>query len=188
MPPRNNPAAEADISLVVSGDNAAWERFVEKFSGLLFGVAVRTLRARTPGMGREDARDVVQDIFLRLVKDDFRLLRTYDPERASLPTWLTVVARSATIDFLRRPERSRETEELEETLAAAEDVPFGGRLELPRGLLTDRQRQILHLLFDEDMDVVEVAAALSVQAQTVRSLKHQALTKLREHYGAAGTS
>ena len=188
MHPKIPPATDADIALVISGDKAAWERFVEKFSGLLVTVAMRTLQARNPAAGREDARDVVQDIFLRLIKDDFRLLRSYDPERASLPTWLTVVARSSTIDFLRRPERSRETVELEETLTAAEDHPFGGRLDLPRGLLTDRQRQILHLLFDEDMDVVEVADTLRVQAQTVRSLKHQALTKLREHYGAAGTS
>lgn len=188
MPYKNIPDEETDIIRVVSGEKAAWDRFVEKFSGLLFGVTIRTLRARTASLDQEDARDVVQEIFLRLVKDDFRLLRTYDPERASLPTWLTVVARSSAIDFLRRPERSRETEELDDTLEAADDVPFGGRLELPPGLLSERQRQILHLLFDEDMDVAEVATTLRVQAQTVRSLKHQALVKLREHYGAASPS
>ncbi len=172
-----------NLSLVLSGDKSSWDSFVETFSGLLFGVTHRTLRTRTACLNLEDARDVVQDIFLRLVKDDFRLLRTYDPERASLPTWLTVVARSVAIDSLRRPEKSRETVELDETLHTTSDVPFGGRLELPRGVLSERQHQILHLLFDEDMDVSEIATALQVQAQTVRSLKHQALIKLREHYG-----
>lgn len=177
-------AEDTDIDQVVSGKKAAWDHFVEKFSGLLFGVTIRTMRARTASMDQEDARDVVQDIFLRLVKDDFKLLRTYDPERASLSTWLTVVARSMAIDYLRRPERSRETVELDDTMATDGDAPFGGRLELPQGILSERQAQILRLLFDEDMDVAEVATFLRVQAQTVRSLKHQALTKLREHYGA----
>ena len=177
-------AEDTDIDQVVSGKKAAWDHFVEKFSGLLFGVTIRTMRARTASMDQEDARDVVQDIFLRLVKDDFKLLRTYDPERASLSTWLTVVARSMAIDYLRRPERSRETVELDDTMATDGDAPFGGRLELPQGILSEREAQILRLLFDEDMDVAEVATFLRVQAQTVRSLKHQALTKLREHYGA----
>lgn len=178
------PTEDTDIDQVVSGEKAAWDAFVEKYSGLLFGVTIRTLRARCASLDQEDARDVVQDIFLRMVKDDFKLLRTYDPQRASLSTWLTVVARSMAIDYLRRPERNRETVELDDTLAADDDTPFEGKLELPQGLLSERQAQILRLLFDEDMEVAEIASFLRVQAQTVRSLKHQALIKLREHYGA----
>lgn len=175
--------AEIELGRVRSGEKAAWDRFVENFAGLLHGVALRTLRARSANIGPEDARDVVQDVFVRLVKDDFRLLGTFDPQRASLSTWLTVVTRSASIDFLRRPGNARENLELDDTLAAPADSPFGGRLELPPGLLSERQGQILRMLFDEDMDVSEVAEALRVQAQTVRSLKHQAMLRLREHYG-----
>lgn len=186
MPKEKGPDEGIDVSRVASGEKAAWDRFVEKFAGLLHGVAMRTLRARGAGNDREAARDVVQDIFLRLVKDDFRLLKTFDASRASLPTWLTVVARSTAIDSLRRPSPTRDGVELDETLAAREDAPFSGKLELPPGLLSERQGQILRMLFDEDMDVSEVAGLLNVQAQTVRSLKHQALERLRAHYAAGG--
>jgi len=178
---------DMDISGVLAGEKLAWDRFVEKFAGVLFGVALRTLRARVSSFSAEDAKDVMQDVFLRLIKDDFRLLKTYQPGRASLSTWLTVVARSAAIDWLRRPEVRKDSVELDDTLAAPADKPFGGRLELPPGLLSERQARILTMLFDQDMDVDEVADALKVQAQTVRSLKHQALVRLREHYGASGS-
>jgi len=177
---------QMDIAGVLAGEKLAWDRFVEKFAGVLYGVALRTLRARVPSFSAEDAKDVMQDVFLRLIKDDFRLLRTYQPERASLSTWLTVVTRSAAIDWLRRPELQKDSVELEDTLRAPEDNPFGGRLELPRGLLSDRQATVLTLLFDQDMDVDEIARTLQVQAQTVRSLKHQALVRLRDHYGRSG--
>lgn len=180
-----SPTDAVDIAGVVSGRKAAWDRFVEIFSGLLLGAALRTLRARSPHMAVEDARDVVQDVFLRLVKDDFRLLRGFDPARASLPTWLTVVARSTALDALRRQERHRDALELDDTIpavTAVRDMAFGGRLDLPPGLLSERQRQILRMLFDDDLDVAEIAGILKVQAQTVRSLKHQALSRLREHY------
>lgn len=176
-------AADIDLELVIMGEKAAWDRFVEKFAGLMHGVALRTLRARSANIGLEEARDVVQDVFVRLVKDNFRLLATFDPARASLATWLTVVTRSAAIDHLRRPENARETVELDDTLSARDDTHFGGRLDLPPGLLSERQDQILRMLYDDDMDVSEVAQALRVQAQTVRSLKHQAMLRLREHFG-----
>jgi len=176
-----NPTG-ADIGRVVAGNKAAWDDFVEKFSGLLHAVVLRTMKARVPVLNREDARDAVQDVFLKLVKDDFRLLKTFDPSRASLPTWLTVVARSTAVDFLKRPESRRDSVELDDTFQASDDVHFGGRIELPQDLLSASQHKILRMLFDEDMDVAEVAGALGVQAQTVRSLKHQALARLREHY------
>lgn len=177
-----SPTSIDDVASVLSGGKAAWDGFVEHFTGLLYGVAVRTLRARTARLGGEDAKDVVQDVFLRLVKDDFRLLRTFDPARASLKTWLTVVARSTAIDHLRKPEHAQDTVELDDTIPARADAARPGPLDLPPGVLSERQRQILRMIFEEDMDVAEVARALSVQAQTVRSLKHQALVRLREHF------
>ena len=46
--------------------------------------------------------DAAQDVFVRLCGDDYRLLKTYDPARAGISTWLAVVSRSAAIDHVRR--------------------------------------------------------------------------------------
>jgi len=54
---------------------------------------------------------------------------------------------------------------------------------LPEALLSPRQREILALLYDRDMDVAEIAAKLAIDAQTVRSMHHKAMVKLRAHFG-----
>ena len=56
------------------------------------------------------------------------------------------------------------------------------RLNIPPGLLTERQALVLKLLYDREMDVAEAAALLKVDAQTVRSTHHKAMLRLREHF------
>ena len=46
-------------------------------------------------------------------------------------------------------------------------------------LLTDRQRLVLHLLYQDEQPVDVVAKMLQVSEQTVRSTKHKALERLR---------
>ena len=38
------------------------------------------------------------------------------------------------------------------------------------------------MLYDRDMEVAEIAQALGVDPQTVRSTHHKAMLKLREHF------
>jgi RNA polymerase sigma-70 factor (ECF subfamily) len=56
------------------------------------------------------------------------------------------------------------------------------RLKLPEALLSPRQREILTMLYDQEMDVAEVAKALGIDPQTVRSAHHKAMVKLRAHF------
>ena len=40
----------------------------------------------------DDSTDIAQDVYVRLCKNDFRLLKQYDSKRAGLKTWLGVIA------------------------------------------------------------------------------------------------
>jgi len=166
-------------SALLSGDCAAWEAFVRQYGGLI----VAAVRGVAPSHG--DIEDLTQDVFVRLCKDDFRLLRSYDPARAGLSTWLTIVARSTARDALRR--RRVEAVPLdavaEARLAVAPVEPVE-RVKLPEALLSPRQREILGMLYDRDMDVAEIARALGIDPQTVRSAHHKAMLKLRAHFKA----
>ena len=55
-------------------------------------------------------------------------------------------------------------------------------LKIPDGLLSPRQALVLELLYQRDLDPAEAADLLSVDPQTVRSMHHKALTKLRGHF------
>jgi len=164
---------------LLRGEKAAWDAFVRRYGGLVVA-AVRGV-----AMAQPEVEDLTQEVFVRLCKDDFRLLRSYDPERASLSTWITIVARSTARDGLRR--RRAETVPLDsvpEAQLAIDPVEPVEKLKLPEALLSPRQREILAMLYDREMDVAEIARALGIDPQTVRSAHHKAMVKLRAHFRA----
>ena len=77
----------------------------------------------------------------------------------ALSTWLTIVARSTARDALRRRRAdSVPIEAVPEARLAIDPVEPVRKLKLPEALLSPRQREILAMLYDRDMDVAEIAA------------------------------
>lgn len=162
---------------LLRGEKAAWDAFVRRYGGLVVA-AVRGV-----AMAQGELEDLTQEVFVRLCKDDFRLLRSYDPARASLSTWLTIVARSTARDGLRRRRADAvPIDAVPEAQLAVDPVEPVERLKLPDALLSPRQREILTMLYDREMDVAEIAKALGIDPQTVRSAHHKAMVKLRAHF------
>ncbi len=85
-------------------DQRAWAEFVALYQPLL------TAYVRKRGLSEEDARDVVQDVFARLVKSlpEFELAR----HRGRFRSWLWQVCRSALCDWARRRRRQSRAEDL----------------------------------------------------------------------------
>src|SRR5690606_17050573 len=168
------------VGRLTAGDAQAWSRVVERYGPVIYGAVHKTYRR----YGRDSAyaSDVVQDVFLRLCNDDYRLLRQYDSTRAALSTWLTIVATSGAVDSLRRKRPSTSPlDAIPEHLASVEPKTPDG-VKIPNGLLSPRQALIMQLLYERDMEVAEVAAMLAIDAQTVRSTHHKALLKLRAYF------
>jgi RNA polymerase sigma-70 factor (ECF subfamily) len=161
-----------DLGRLVAGDKAEWDRFVQRY-----------VRRRLVPAGRvEEVDDVAQDVFVKLCSREFHLLRSYDPGRAKLTTWLTVIATSTSIDHLRR--QSAPTSALDavpEAVLAVDPKPFE-RIKIPPDLLSPRQALVLELLYRRDLEVADAANMLGVDPQTVRSTHHKALVKLRAHF------
>src|SRR5882724_5263861 len=168
----------SDLAALTRGEKGAWDAFVRRYAGLIMA-AVR-------GVAQDgaEAEDLAQEVFIRLCKDGFRLLKTYDPARAGLTTWLTIVARSTARDALRRRRiQGVNIDDVPEAALAVPAVEPVDRLSYPPELLSPRQREILALIYDRDMDVAEIALRLRIDAQTVRSMHHKAMVKLRAHFG-----
>jgi RNA polymerase sigma factor (sigma-70 family) len=169
-------AAGIDLSALIRGEKPAGDGFVRRYAGLILS-AVR-------GVARDgnDIEDLVQEVFARLCKDEFRLLKAYDPARAGITTWLTIVARSTARDALRRRQPLvTPLDSVPEALLGVEDRHVEP-LKLPEELLSPRQKLVLSMIYDKDMDVAEIAVALGVDPQTVRSTHHKAMLKLRSHF------
>lgn len=70
---------EALIQACVKADAAAWEEFMRRYHRLIAGVVFRTTqkwRESSP----QAMDDLIQEIYLKLCADQYRLLRAYDPK------------------------------------------------------------------------------------------------------------
>lgn len=165
-----------DLAPVLRGDATAWARFVAASAPLLRGAIRRVLATQ----GEESAcADVLQEVYLKLCEREAQRLRGYRPGQARLSTWLCVVAANTALDHARARRRARAIEAVSadagEATAAAPALPF----QLPPGLLSPRQLLVLRLLYEHGWEVADAARLLAIAEQSVRSLHHKALEKLR---------
>lgn len=181
----------------LTGDPEARDRFVDAHAPVVFSIVRRVVgagRSTDPAVAIED---VMQEVFLKLFRKDARLLRAHDPSRASLSTWLAIVARSTALDILRR--KRLPTVPIGSALARGGepaapperlDLPTnesarGATSQVPLDLLSPRQKLVLQLMYDRGLAVDEVARTLGIKEQSVRSAKHKALTRLRALFGTS---
>lgn len=100
---------ETDRNLLdscLAGEPCAWEALVDRFVGLVVHVVDHTARCKGVEITNEDREDLAADVFARLVRKDFRILRDFR-RKCSLATYLTVIARRITIRQLHRRIRER---------------------------------------------------------------------------------
>ena len=176
------------LNQCVAGDHSAWSAFVERYARVICSAVQHVLTNRVSDRRDDLIQDMTQDVFVRLVKDDFRLLRSFDPTRASLVTYLTIIARSTTIDNLRRKQLNCiPLDRQPEPTVESNEPRNAPDIDIPPGLLSKRQKLVLHLLFDREMDVAEAAKTLGIDPQTIRSTKYKAILKLRAYFGQGKT-
>lgn len=112
---------------------------------------------------------------------------SYDPERASLLTWMMTIARSRAIDHLRR--RVPEPRDPAGTLALLETDGLDASLDelaeqwriaelLTR--LSDEEADLLRRRFYDDMSQREIAKATGIPLGTVKMRMVQGLERMRE--------
>jgi RNA polymerase sigma factor (sigma-70 family) len=182
--------AVSDVEQLVrdaaAGDQAAWNRLVERFNGLVWAVA------RAHRLAGADASDVVQTTWLRLVEN---LDRVQDPERVG--AWLATTARRECLRTLRLSARVLPTE-TELLPDPGTDAPLGAALlaeERDRALweafggLSERCQALLRLLVaDPPPSYEDVGAALDMPIGSIGPTRQRCLERLRGLAETAGVS
>ena len=91
------------IQRCVRGDKQAWDEFVDKYSRLIYSYIHGILKIRSQNFTQENINDIFQEIFLSLIKDNFKKLKSFKAKNGcSLATWLRQVTVNLTIDHMRR--------------------------------------------------------------------------------------
>jgi RNA polymerase sigma-70 factor, ECF subfamily len=177
-------ATEDLMSQVQQGDMTAYQELVRLYQRRVFRVI--SSYHRNP----EDAMEVVQDTFLKL----YLARRTWE-RKTTFTAWLYRIAINASIDRYRRGGRQR-TQSLEDTGADELQEVVAGEgprdaldrlrhverrrvLEEAVRRLPMRQREVVSLRYFGEMQLEEIAAALSCPLGTVKSNLHKGIIALK---------
>lgn len=159
-------------------ETLALEALYARYSSYVMGIALRILA------DRDDAEEVVQDVFWQLWKAELR----YDPARGRFSTWLFSVARFRCLDRLRARARSLSHASLHEL--AATEAPDDQESE---ACLVERQKEVravlaslpavqrtaIELAFFHGLTHGEIADRTGEALGTVKSRIRRGLAQLR---------
>ncbi len=169
------------IARCKAGDELAWEAFVRQFQGRVYSLAGSYARSS------DDARDMAQEIFVRLYEK-----RRAWPEADTFVPWMIRTARNLCIDLIRkaqvRPSAAESSEDdlarLTATAASPEDAFHLGTRKalLWRAVrrLSALNREIVVLKEIQGLSLEEVASLLKVPVGTVKSRSNRARLELAE--------
>lgn len=129
---------------------------------------------------RTEVEDIVSEIFLKICKN----IGSYDPEKASLSTWIYTITRNTVYDRLKAM-RDHPTFELAENTPSSENVEerilteeMLCRLASALEKLPQNERDIIILLYSEKLDRKTVAESFGMTYAQLRYLHDKAIRKL----------
>jgi RNA polymerase sigma-70 factor (ECF subfamily) len=164
---------EAALSRSAQGDSVAFAELVREHQGMVFSIAYHYLHDRSL------AEDLAQEVFLELYQSLGRI-----QSAAHLTFWLRRVTANRCIDHGRKKLRRREQALEEAPEPAASDPPADPllleRLQQSVAGLPERQRMVVILRFQEGLGPAEIAEALDMPVNTVKSTLHRSLEELRK--------
>lgn len=137
--------------------------------------------------GKVEVSDLVDEFFMFLLEDDWRRLRSFDPDKASLSTWISTVS----FRFFRDYKRSKidmngliTISDQWETFRGdwMESVEAGLRMDINQaidGIKSDRDREIARRLFIDDKEYEAVAEEFGLTVDYVYTIKNRIIKQLR---------
>jgi RNA polymerase sigma-70 factor (ECF subfamily) len=156
-----------------AGDRPAFASLIRQHQRLVYSLALRMLS------DRHDAEDLAQEVFLQL----HRRLAVIESD-AHLLFWLRKVTTNLAIDRLRQGQKHRllplDDEPGVADVRLESDPLLQRRLRVLIGQLPPAARAVVLLRFQEDMDPTEIAAALEMSINTVKSHLRRSMAALRE--------
>jgi RNA polymerase sigma-70 factor, ECF subfamily len=168
------------IEQVARHDREAFGQLYDRFSSLVFTLALRMLKARS------DAEDLLQEIFVQI----WRQAANYREDRGSPEAWIINIARSRAIDKLRSIRRMEKSFVLSEDPARAESsenvesqaAESETKLTMSSALanLPETQRKVLELAYFDGLTQTEIAKRLAEPLGTVKTRMRSGIQRLRE--------
>ena len=159
----------------------SWENFVDRFLGLVLHVVNHTASARGLRLSGHDREDLVSEVFLAIVRDDFAVLKQFQG-RSSLATYLTVVARRVVVrQLMKRGTTTNvstdvemaDSQELESNASNTEEV------EQLLASLPEREAEVVRMRYLEGKTYGEISSSIGVPENSIGPMLSRVRSKLR---------
>ena len=173
------------ITAIEARDERMLAFVVQKYSKLLWKIAASIL---INAASAQDVEECVADVFIYL----WQYPEKYDPDKAKLSSWLSIVARSKAVDSYRRITRKKEIsmeEIVVESLGYVENNATDGEME--ERYSKDKLRSCIEGLDEKEKELVirryyyeqkpaEIAVALDMPKKQVENRLYYVRQKLRK--------
>ena len=181
VPPSRSPSTDEDLLVAAAnGDQSAIGQLYDRFSGQMYGLAMRITQDATL------AQDVVQEAFVGIWRNAAR----FDASRASARTWILSIAHNRSIDAIRRRRPAQPLPDAELPPPAALTTPdiwgeVAGRLDATQVraavlTLSAVQREAIALAYFAGLTQQEIAERTGAPLGTVKSRVRLGLLALRD--------
>jgi RNA polymerase sigma-70 factor (ECF subfamily) len=130
----------------------SWEKFVDRYLGLVVHVVNHTAQARSLELLAQDQEDLCSEVFLALLNDNLAILRAFRGE-CSLATYLTVVARRIVVRQLMKQQGQTR---LQQAVNMLDQFPVTSDSAESRIQNRDEVHRLLEGLDDRDAEVIRM--------------------------------
>jgi RNA polymerase sigma-70 factor (ECF subfamily) len=164
-----------------------WEAFVDRFLGLVGYVVDHTAQSRSVRLPRVDRDDIISEVFVTLLDDDFQVLRRFRG-KSSLATYLTVISRRVAVrEMLRRPlsryvvsQDDRREEPAEDSNEESNAVEMRDEVERMLASLEGLEADLVRMHYLDGMSYEEIAAASGLAKNSIGPTLSRARAHLRK--------
>ncbi len=188
------------VQKCIEGDRQAWDKFLNRYSRLIYNYIYSVLRHKGAGFISADTIDeLFQEIFLSLVDDNFKKLKSFQSRNGcSFATWLRQIVVNKTIDFIRR---RKDHVSINDTQSFDEGSFVDESLVVPEGVfnkekfsllqdcieqLGDEERFFLELYINQGLSLDQLKELLKVSRGTIDMRKTRIIGNLRECFKLKG--
>lgn len=181
----------------LKGDKQSWNQFVSKYSRLIYNYIYEVLNLKGRTSSEQNIKDIYQELFYTLIKEDFRKLKTFKAKNGcSLASWLRQVTINFTIDYLRKakPAMVSIEEELDTDFALKDTLKDNS---IPLNEIVSSQEKLnvlkecienldlddkyfLELFINKQLKLEELRGLLRISRGAVDMRKSRIVNRLRE--------
>ena len=136
-----------------------------------------------------DVDDILSDIYLKLC----RTSQIYDEDKASVKTYLSYIARNATIDFCRKIKITDENIDEHEEIHTDENLEgYILRVETAElvkealGQLDKKERDVFIMFYYFENTIDEISMNTGMKSSTIKSVLRRGRAKLKKHLNGKG--